>query len=124
MNLAATPAQPAIRYAAHIPSQNGYNPLVAEYGDAKIEAAPSDRNPTFGTLDEAIAAAKVHSDEMDTAASVFRAKEGAYQLGLAFHHAGEGREELMFGPKTASRIVFDDPALEALVWLDVVAKRS
>lgn len=123
MDLARPATSPGITFAAHIPSKDGYNPLVPEYGDARIEAAPSDRLPTFSTLEAAIAAARTESDQMDTAASVFKAKEGVYQLGLAFHHGDEGREELMFGPETAHDIVFDDPKLEALVWLDAVARR-
>ncbi len=110
------------RPTAHIPNVNGYNPLVPDYGDARIVAAPSSRQ-SFATLDEAISAARIESDQMDTAAAVFQAADGAYQLGLAMLQTSDGPEELMFGRDMASRIVFDDPALQALVWLDTVARR-
>ena len=111
-----------VQPAAHIPHVNGYNPLVPEYGDAVILASPSSRSKSFATLDDAIAAAKVESDQMDTAAGVFQAADGAYRLGLATLRTPEGAEDLVFGQDMANRVVFDDPALKALVWLENVAR--
>lgn len=104
-----------ITHVAHIPAVNGYNPLVPEYGDARFLAKPSTHSPSFKTLDAAIAAAKVESDQMDTAAAVFQATGGAFLLGLAVHDLPDGPEGLFFGPEMAKKIVFDDPSLVALV---------
>lgn len=117
MQLAATPI------AARIPSVDGYNPLIPDYGDARIAAAPYERGATFPTLDAAIAAARHESDEMDTAAAVFQAGEGAFRIGLATHVTSDGPEPLIFGADIARRIQFDDPSLVALAWLDAVAVR-
>jgi len=113
-----------ITTVAHIPNVNGYNPLVPEYGDAKIVAQPSRPSSSFATLDAAIAAAKVESNDMDTAAAVFQSTSGAFLLGLALHDLSDGPEELVFGPEIAKRIVFDDASLVALVSGDTVATRA
>lgn len=113
-----------ITHAAHIPAVNGYNPLVPEYGDARIAAAPSASSPAFPTFDAAIAAAKLESRAMDTAAAVFQSTSGAFLLGLALHDLTDGPEELVFGPELAKQIVFDDPSLVALVSTDTVATRA
>lgn len=109
---------------AHIPNVNGYNPLVPEYGDARFVAAPGDAFGSFPTFDAAIAAAKVTSNQMDTAAAVFQSTSGAFLLGLALHALPDGPEELVFGPEMAKQIVFDDPSLVALVSRNTVATRA
>lgn len=112
-----------IARAAHIPAVNGYNPLVPAYGDANIKASPAQDSATFSTIDAAIDAAKAMSDQMDTAAAVFQAADGAYSLGLGMLVTEDGPEELLFDSKQATQMVFDDPKLQALVWLDAVARR-
>ena len=109
---------------AHIPNVNGYNPLVPEYGDARIIAQPAAHSNPYPTLDAAIAAASIESDDMDTAAAVFQSTNGAFLLGLAMHDLTDGPEALVFGPEMARRIVFDDPSLVALVSRDTVATRA
>lgn len=112
--------------AAHLPAINGYSPLGGEYGDARILCGPSPRNGTFPTVDAAIEAARKVSSDFDTAAGVFQVGAGAFQVGSALvADSGDDRgpSELTLSSRLASMVVFDDPALRALVDRSVVARR-
>lgn len=111
---------------AHVPAVNGYDPVIPGYGDAHIVSGPGPLTGAYETFDGALAAAHEMTDMLDTATGVFQASKGIYQLGSLLHSSSsvfDDVDELSFDQKIADQVVFDDPALQAIVTYDAVAKR-
>lgn len=120
MPIASTPT-----IAAHIPAESGYNPDGGAQGDLQILSSPKPENGNFATLAAALRAAKDHTKTFDTATGIFQAADGAFQIGTAVRYSPEdGPGELALSPSLAAKVVFDDPALMALVSYDSIALRK